>query len=50
MMGYIVDLITEEFTFTQLEFQVMLSEALEHNTQASQMVSLGLEKTVMSSK
>ena len=48
-MGQIIDLIVEEFTFTQLEFQVMLLEMFKHNMQAFQMLFLSLEKTIMSS-
>ena len=44
MMGLIFDLIVEEFTFTQLEFQVMLSEAFKHNMQALQMLFFGFGK------
>ena len=36
-----IDLIARKFTFTWLEFQVMLSEAYEHHMQASQMLFLG---------
>ena len=41
MMGLIIDLIVKEFTFTQLEFQVILSEAFEHNMQTLQIFFLG---------
>ena len=50
MMGLIVDLIMEEFAFTWLEFQVMLSEVFKHNSQASQMLFSVLKKTIISSK
>ena len=33
MMGKIIDLIVEEFTFPRLRFQILLSEAFEHNMQ-----------------
>ena len=44
MMGQIIDLIGEEFTFTLLEFQVMLSKMFEHRMQASQMLYLSFGK------
>ena len=34
----------EKFTFTQLEFKVMLSKEFEHNRQVSQMLFLSFGK------
>ena len=44
MIGQIIDLIVEEFTFTQLEFQVKLLKVFKHNRQASQMLLLSFGK------
>ena len=50
IMGQIVDLILEEFALTWLEFQIIFSEAHEHNVQASQVFLFSWEKTITSSK